>query len=155
MSRQQALPRGLGRRRSRLVRIALLTLGWSLLTLGLIGGLLPVIQGWPFGVAGAAILYVESRWVQRKGEALPPAPPEIRAHVAEDARAAEGAPPRAKGPRPQRRAPLKSQSAAPHRASPGGGITRLSSRTAPHARAILLNPAIFSRSAAERPSWTP
>ena len=66
MSRQQALPRGLGRRRSRLVRIALLTLGWSLLTLGLIGGLLPVIQGWPFGVAGAAILYVESRWVQRK-----------------------------------------------------------------------------------------
>ena len=30
------------------------------------GRLLPVIQGWPFGVAGAAILYVESRWVQRK-----------------------------------------------------------------------------------------
>jgi uncharacterized membrane protein YbaN (DUF454 family) len=48
------------------VRVALLTLGWSLLTLGIIGGLLPVIQGWPFGVAGAAILYVESRWVQRK-----------------------------------------------------------------------------------------
>src|SRR5512141_869389 len=66
MSRQQALPRGLGRRRSRLVRIALLTLGWSLLTLGFVGGLLPVIQGWPFGVAGAAILYIESRWVQRQ-----------------------------------------------------------------------------------------
>ena len=59
-------PRGLGRRRSRLVRIALLTLGWSLLILGFIGGLLPVLQGWPFGIAGAAILYVESRWVQRK-----------------------------------------------------------------------------------------
>lgn len=53
------------RRRSRLVRLALLTLGWTLLGLGVIGGLLPVIQGWPFGVAGAAILYVESRWVQR------------------------------------------------------------------------------------------
>ena len=66
MSAPQPLPRGLARRRSRLVRIALLTLGWSLLTLGLIGGLLPVLQGWPFGVAGAAILYVESRWVQRK-----------------------------------------------------------------------------------------
>jgi hypothetical protein len=66
MSKRQAPPRGLARRRSRLVRTALLTLGWSLLTLGFIGGLLPVIQGWPFGIAGAAILYVESRWVQRK-----------------------------------------------------------------------------------------
>jgi len=58
-------PRGLGRRRHRLVRIALLTLGWALLGLGFVGGLLPVIQGWPFAIAGAAILYVESRWVQR------------------------------------------------------------------------------------------
>lgn len=66
MSKRQAPPRGLARRRSRPVRIALLTLGWALLTLGFIGGLLPVIQGWLFGVAGAAILYVESRWVQRK-----------------------------------------------------------------------------------------
>ena len=59
-------PRGLGRRRTRLVRTALLTLGWTLLALGIVGGLLPVVQGWPFGIAGAAILYVESRWVQRK-----------------------------------------------------------------------------------------
>jgi len=59
-------PRGLGRRRPRLVRIALLTLGWALLVLGFVGGLLPILQGWPFGIAGAAILYVESRWVQRK-----------------------------------------------------------------------------------------
>ena len=66
MSERQAPPRGLARRRSRLVRVALLTLGWALLALGFIGGLLPVIQGWPFGVAGAAILYAESRWVQRK-----------------------------------------------------------------------------------------
>ncbi len=58
--------RGLVRRRHRLVRLALLTLGWSLLGLGLIGGLLPFIQGWPFGVAGAALLYVESRWFQRR-----------------------------------------------------------------------------------------
>ena len=48
------------------MRVALLTLGWTLLALGVVGGLLPVIQGWPFGVAGAAILYIESRWVQRK-----------------------------------------------------------------------------------------
>ncbi len=54
------------RRRSRPVRLALLTLGWVLLVLGILGGLLPVIQGWPFGVAGMAILYIESRWVQRK-----------------------------------------------------------------------------------------
>ena len=54
------------RRRTRFVRLALLTLGWTLLTLGVIGGLFPIIQGWPFGIAGAAILYVESRWVQRK-----------------------------------------------------------------------------------------
>lgn len=59
-------PRGLVRRRSRPARIALLALGWALLGLGILGGLLPVIQGWPFGVAGIAILYVESRWVQRK-----------------------------------------------------------------------------------------
>lgn len=59
-------PRGLVRRRHHHVRIALLSLGWVLLAIGFIGGLLPVLQGWPFGIAGAAILYVESRWVQRK-----------------------------------------------------------------------------------------
>ena len=58
--------RGLVRRRSRLARLALLTLGWALLALGILGGLLPILQGWPFGVAGMAILYIESRWVQRK-----------------------------------------------------------------------------------------
>jgi uncharacterized membrane protein YbaN (DUF454 family) len=61
----QKEPRGLARRRHRAVRFALLALGWILLAAGIVGGLLPVIQGWPFGVAGAAILYVESRWVQR------------------------------------------------------------------------------------------
>lgn len=58
--------RGLVRRRSRAARIALLALGWVLLAIGVLGGLLPVLQGWPFGVAGLAILYIESRWVQRK-----------------------------------------------------------------------------------------
>jgi hypothetical protein len=47
------------------VRLALLTLGWAMLVIGLAGGLLPFVQGWPFGVAGAVILYVESRWFQR------------------------------------------------------------------------------------------
>ncbi|MBI5440876.1 MAG: hypothetical protein HY900_06665 [Deltaproteobacteria bacterium] len=57
--------RGLFRRRHHLVRLALLTLGWTMLVFGLVGGLIPVFQGWPFGVAGAVILYVESRWFQR------------------------------------------------------------------------------------------
>lgn len=58
--------RGLARRRHHLARLALLTLGWALLGLGLVGGLIPFVQGWPFGVAGAVLLYVESRWFQRK-----------------------------------------------------------------------------------------
>lgn len=58
--------RGLVRRRSRAARISLLALGWVLLAIGVLGGLLPILQGWPFGVAGMAILYIESRWVQRK-----------------------------------------------------------------------------------------
>lgn len=61
-----SIGRGLARRRHHLVRLALLTLGWGLLAIGLVGGLLPFLQGWPFGVAGAVILYVESRWFQRK-----------------------------------------------------------------------------------------
>ena len=58
--------RGLARRRHHLVRLALLTLGWALLVGGFLGGLIPFVQGWPFGVAGAVILYVESRWFQRR-----------------------------------------------------------------------------------------
>lgn len=58
--------RGLARRRHHLVRLALLTLGWALLVTGFVGGLIPFVQGWPFGVAGAVLLYVESRWFQRK-----------------------------------------------------------------------------------------
>ncbi|MBL8113086.1 MAG: hypothetical protein JNK60_09395 [Acidobacteria bacterium] len=58
-------PRGLRRKRTPLTRLALLTLGWSLLALGILGGLIPVLQGWMFGVPGAAILYLESRAFQR------------------------------------------------------------------------------------------
>jgi len=62
---EESPSRGLVRRRTKAGRIALLTLGWILLAIGIAGGLLPILQGWPFGVLGAAILYVESRWVQR------------------------------------------------------------------------------------------
>lgn len=58
-------PRGLRRPRGRFARIGLLTLGWALVSLGVVGGLLPGIQGWVVGVPGFAILYLESRWVQR------------------------------------------------------------------------------------------
>jgi len=47
------------------MRLLLLGVGWGLLIIGVIGGLLPFLQGWPFGVAGAVILYIESRAVQR------------------------------------------------------------------------------------------
>ena len=59
--------RGLVKRRHHLVRLALLTLGWTLLVGGLVGGLIPFVQGWPFGVAGALILFLGGRWFQRKG----------------------------------------------------------------------------------------
>ena len=75
--------RGLARTRHHLVRLALLTLGWSMLGIGLVGGLLPFIQGWPFGVAGAVLLYVESRWFQRKVRRWRTAPPPRREGLAE------------------------------------------------------------------------
>jgi uncharacterized membrane protein YbaN (DUF454 family) len=49
-----------------MIRPLLIALGWVMLFVGLLGGLLPIIPGWPFGVTGAAILYLESRWVQRR-----------------------------------------------------------------------------------------
>lgn len=38
------------------------TLGWVLLVLGAIGGLLPIVQGWIFGVAGLLVLSREYQW---------------------------------------------------------------------------------------------
>lgn len=54
------------RRRHPFLRTALIALGWLLLVIGFLGGLIPFFQGWPFGVLGAALLYLESRTVQRQ-----------------------------------------------------------------------------------------
>lgn len=56
----------MSRKRHRMFRPFLIGVGWCLVVVGFLGGLLPVIPGWPFGVTGAAILYLESRWVQRQ-----------------------------------------------------------------------------------------
>ncbi|HUR37373.1 MAG TPA: PGPGW domain-containing protein [Terriglobales bacterium] len=48
--------------RSRWERFLLLTVGWLCMLIGLIGGLIPVIQGWPFGIAGLLILSREYEW---------------------------------------------------------------------------------------------
>lgn len=43
-------------------RLLFLTVGWVCLLIGLIGGLIPVLQGWPFGIAGILILSREYEW---------------------------------------------------------------------------------------------
>src|SRR5262245_43599087 len=43
-------------------RFAILVAGWGCLTIGAIGGLIPVFQGWIFGVAGLLILSSEYEW---------------------------------------------------------------------------------------------
>ena len=48
--------------RSAWKRLFLLVLGWLLLLVGLVGGLIPVLQGWPFGIAGLLILSREYEW---------------------------------------------------------------------------------------------
>ena len=48
--------------RNRWKSIFMQTLGWMLLALGAIGGLLPIVQGWIFGVAGLLILSREYQW---------------------------------------------------------------------------------------------
>src|SRR6185436_2493652 len=49
-------------KRGRWERFLLLTVGWLCLVIGFIGGLIPVIQGWPFGIAGLLILSREYEW---------------------------------------------------------------------------------------------
>ena len=51
--------------RSRWKRYSMLLLGWLFLLVGLIGGLLPILPGWPFGVAGIIILSKEHEWAHR------------------------------------------------------------------------------------------
>ena len=43
-------------------RLAVLFAGWVCLIIGAIGGLIPVFQGWIFGVAGLLILSSEYEW---------------------------------------------------------------------------------------------
>lgn len=46
-------------------RILLVVLGWLLILLGIVGGLLPVLQGWIFFFAGAALLSLVSETAMR------------------------------------------------------------------------------------------
>jgi uncharacterized membrane protein YbaN (DUF454 family) len=48
--------------RTRKQRLIILVSGWSLIVLGAIGGLIPVLQGWVFGVAGLLVLSREYAW---------------------------------------------------------------------------------------------
>ena len=43
-------------------RMLILISGWGLIVLGAIGGLIPVLQGWVFGVAGLIVLSREYEW---------------------------------------------------------------------------------------------
>lgn len=72
-----------GRNRKRLTRLALLTLGWGLVALGVVGLFLPVLQGVLFILAGLSILSHESttakRWLDRLRARFPKA--DARLHV--------------------------------------------------------------------------
>lgn len=46
-------------------RVLLVLLGWLLIALGVVGGLLPVLQGWIFFLAGAALLSLVSDTAMR------------------------------------------------------------------------------------------
>lgn len=72
-----------GRNRKRLTRLALLTVGWALVALGVVGLFLPVLQGVLFILAGLSILSHESktakRWLERLRTRFPKA--DARLHV--------------------------------------------------------------------------
>jgi len=51
-------------------RLFVLTLGWFLLVLGVIGLFLPVLQGVLFTLTGLYILSRESRWARRRFDSL-------------------------------------------------------------------------------------
>lgn len=57
-------------KRGRWERLFLLSSGWVLLIVGSIGGLIPVFQGWPFGIAGLLILSREYEWAHNLVERL-------------------------------------------------------------------------------------
>ncbi|HEY0524455.1 MAG TPA: PGPGW domain-containing protein [Stellaceae bacterium] len=52
-------------RRSRWARIAILAGGWFFLVLGVIGLVLPVLQGWLFIAIGFVLLSREQEWARR------------------------------------------------------------------------------------------
>ena len=56
--------------KSKFNRYCKLTVGWALVSLGIIGWLLPILPGTPFIVLGLAILSAESEWLRNKIEAL-------------------------------------------------------------------------------------
>ncbi len=57
-------------KRTRWERFLLLCVGWLCLVIGFIGGLFPIIQGWPFGIAGLLILSREYEWAHNLVERL-------------------------------------------------------------------------------------
>lgn len=44
--------------------------GWSLIVLGIVSGLIPILQGWVFILAGLALLAKDSAWAHRALEKL-------------------------------------------------------------------------------------
>jgi Flp pilus assembly protein TadB len=51
-------------------RVLRISLGVLLLILGVIGGFLPVLQGWVFILAGLAVLSVDFLWARRLREQI-------------------------------------------------------------------------------------
>ncbi|MFH1737359.1 MAG: hypothetical protein ABIH23_00025 [bacterium] len=47
------------------LKVIRITVGVLLVLIGLIGGLIPIFQGWIFGLAGLALLSVDVRFVRR------------------------------------------------------------------------------------------
>ncbi|MEX2644007.1 MAG: PGPGW domain-containing protein [Acetobacterales bacterium] len=59
-----------GRRRSRLQRIGILVAGWLMILLGIVGLVLPFLQGILFLAIGVYLLSLESVWVKRRLDRL-------------------------------------------------------------------------------------
>ncbi len=49
----------------KVLRWAKIVAGFALLALGVIGGFIPILQGWVFVLAGLAILSTEFRWAKK------------------------------------------------------------------------------------------
>lgn len=51
-------------------RMLKITLGWVLVSIGILGLLLPILPGTPFLLAGMALLGVESTWIKQLGQRI-------------------------------------------------------------------------------------